>query len=363
MRKTLALIAALGLFHPVRGYADTSLGMPGDLITGRMVAELDGNEALDLVTWSRTIQPVRIPPGTDPAAAEFMKNMEGRTIHSAEWMVFSGIPGREPVFSVRLEGTEDPNPRVNAAELRLQFELSSQELELLESGQSLSFLPAGAESRDRQEAGELDLEITRLETLEGAKGFAVAGRFSAMLESGQAISGSFDIDEVSGSRLMQDKAADLAAREAQHAAAEAALAERKSAHDAAATAEAKALEDQRAELARAEAEAQKSHAEKAKAHSEKENELRAREAELTEVMDAMGEVLDAVEKGDVDVQDGKLRMSKWPSFLRRMVAPAAEDAPSAPVMKLIRRFLRLVVRGRSWRRELRGRRFTMMDRG
>ncbi len=204
MRKALTLIATLGFLYPVAGQAETTLGMPGDVITGRIAAELDGNEALDLVTWSRTIQPVEAPAGMDPAAAEFLKNMEGRTIHSAEWTVFSGIPGREPVFSVRLDGTQDPNPRVKAAELRLEFELSSQQLELVETGQSLSFLPAGAASRDRQEAGELDLEITNLETLEGAKGFAVSGRFSAMLEGGQAISGSFDIDEVSGSRLMQD---------------------------------------------------------------------------------------------------------------------------------------------------------------
>ncbi|MFE3837447.1 hypothetical protein [Pseudogemmobacter sonorensis] len=48
------------------------------------------------------------------------------------------------------------------------------------------------------------MEITRLETPEGESGFAVSGRFSARLEGGQAISGTFDIGEVSGSRLTQE---------------------------------------------------------------------------------------------------------------------------------------------------------------
>lgn len=140
--------------------------------------------------------------------------------------------------------------------------------------------------------------------------------------------------------------ADLTAREAQQAIAETALAEQRAAHEVDVAAKAKALEDQRAKLARAESEAQSALAAQAKEHREKENELREREVELTEAMVAMGQVLDAVESGEAEVVGGKLRMSKWPKFLQRMVAPAVEDAPSAPVMTLVRRFLQLVVRGR-----------------
>lgn len=150
-------------------------------------------------------------------------------------------------------------------------------------------------------------------------------------------------------RQRQEQAASataLAAREAGVVAAETALAERRAAHEVEVAAGMKALEDQRAALARADDEVQKSLAAQAKAQSEKENELRSREAELTGAMDAMGQVLDAVESGEAEVVDGDIHMPKWPSFLQRMVGSAAEDAPSAPVMKLVRRFLQLVVRGR-----------------
>lgn len=54
----------------------------------------------------------------------------------------------------------------------------------------------------------------------------------------------------------------------------------------------------------------------------------------------MGKVLDAVENGEAEIVDGKSRMPKWPKFLQRMVTPPF------PVMNLVRRFLRLVLRGK-----------------
>ena len=127
---------------------------------------------------------------------------------------------------------------------------------------------------------------------------------------------------------------------------QAAGAARQAANEAEVAAGMKALDDRRTALTRAGAGMQKSLAAQAKVHSEKENELRSREAELTGAMDAMVQVLDAVESGEAEVVDGDIHMSKLPSFLRRVLAPAAEDALSAPVMKLVRRFLQLVVRGR-----------------
>lgn len=145
---------------------------------------------------------------------------------------------------------------------------------------------------------------------------------------------------------LDSRAAALAGREGEMAAAEAVLAERQSAHEAEVAARMKALDHRHAAQVRAEADAQKSLAATAAAHQEKEKELRAREVELTEAMDAMGQVLDAVESGEAGVEDGKLRMPKLPKFVQRMVAPAAEDAPSSPIMNLVRRFIRLIVRGK-----------------
>lgn len=150
-------------------------------------------------------------------------------------------------------------------------------------------------------------------------------------------------------RQRQEQAASataLAAREAGVVVAETALAERQAAHEAEVAARMKALDDQRVAPARADAEMQKSLAAQAKAQSEKENELRSREAELTGAMDTMGQVLDAIENGEAEVVDGGLHMPRWPNFVRRVLAPAEEDKPSTPVMKLVRRFLQLVVRGR-----------------
>lgn len=76
----------------------------------------------------------------------------------------------------------------------------------------------------------------------------------------------------------------------------------------------------------------------------KETELRTRE---TEAVEAMDQILEAVENGEAQVANGKLRLPKWSGFLRRRAEPAGEGAPPSPVMQLVRRFLRLVVRAQS----------------
>lgn len=145
-------------------------------------------------------------------------------------------------------------------------------------------------------------------------------------------------------REQEANAVAFAAHEAGLAATKEALANREAAHEAEVTAMAKAFDEERAALSRAEAEARKAHAARTKAHEEKEKELRHREAELTGAVEAMDQILDAVESGEAEVTNGKLHMPKWPNFLRRMAEPMIEGTSPSPVMNVVRRFLKLIVR-------------------
>lgn len=76
---------------------------------------------------------------------------------------------------------------------------------------------------------------------------------------------------------------------------------------------------------------------------EKENDLLHREAELTEAVEAMGEMFKAVETGEAELVDGKLKMPQWPDIVSRMQSADGQGV-SSQIRKLIESFGRLVVR-------------------
>ncbi|MFG6620622.1 Mob protein [Sulfitobacter sp. 1A05707] len=139
------------------------------------------------------------------------------------------------------------------------------------------------------------------------------------------------------------KEAELEVRTDTLASTEAALSEREATHADNVEAANNALEQERASFQQAKVEDGKAHENREKELVEKENDLLHREAELTEAVEAMGEIFKAVETGEAEIIDGKLKIPQWPDIVSRM-AGAGQAKVSPPIRKLINGFTRLVVR-------------------
>ncbi|WP_299566930.1 Mob protein [uncultured Sulfitobacter sp.] len=137
--------------------------------------------------------------------------------------------------------------------------------------------------------------------------------------------------------------AELRARANQLASAETDLVQREALHETETEAANKALEKERASLRGTKLEVKKAQEIRVKKLVEKENKLSHREAELTEAVEAMAEIFEAVETGEAEIVDGKLKIPQWPDIVSRM-AGAGRAEVSSPIRKLIKGFTRLVVK-------------------
>lgn len=184
---------------PVFAQAE-GLGMPGDHITGFVEISIEDADALGLVTFSRTIVAREAPVGTAPDAAAFLESMAGREIHSASWIApdLAGL-GPGAIF-VSIDASENPDPRSPAAEVALEFQLGLNDLSLLDRGRSLRFRPATGGRGQEQRARDIMIEMTGVSVRDDGTSLALSGNFSADFIGGGSVSGTFNIEQVSGTR-------------------------------------------------------------------------------------------------------------------------------------------------------------------
>jgi len=171
---------------------------PGaDTITGRVTLKSGNAAPVELVTYSRQIPTIQPPEGADQTALDFLKSVSGKIIHSASWTVISG-----PIF-VTLDSQETLLLRTAGMGVELDFTLDPENLELIAGSANIEITPNTIEYLKYFDLEDPQIEITSLRTGSG-NSMAMAGIFSGTGPDGQTYSGTFDIDTVTGSTLLQD---------------------------------------------------------------------------------------------------------------------------------------------------------------
>lgn len=171
---------------------------PGsDTITGRVTLASGNAAPVELVTYSRQVPAIQPPEGADQTVIDFMDSVSGKTIHSASWTVITG-----PIY-VTLEAVETLQLRTEGMGVELDFSLDPQALELIAGSANIEITPNTIEFLQYFDLENPQLVITSLRTGSG-NSMAMAGTFSGSGPDGQTYGGTFDIDAVTGSTMIQD---------------------------------------------------------------------------------------------------------------------------------------------------------------